>query len=295
MAADLVLVDFSNFVYACWFPALSANKADPKYNPKEVLKTNLAGKLGTLTRTLHEAGCEDYDILFVEDRRSKRKYDLWPDYKAKRKPMDFDPRPLAKDFVWDKLGYKEQFCYSPDNEADDAVATLANRYTKMTMNGDVFIASSDKDLWQLKSERIHIWQLTKDKFVTPDMIEEEFGVMQVSQIPMVKALWGDSGDNVPNACPRMQKALMPGVLDTVGEPDDFFAWFDNFGIKPKDAEKLAKAEAQIRLNYQLVKLDTNCAIVFPKDYCKNTGEDHYWKTDCSYGPEFCGTCGIGKP
>lgn len=257
----LVLIDFSNYVFACWFPALAAQKADPKYDPHGVLKTNLKGKLSTLTRTLNDIGWQDYEVLFVEDRRSKRKYDLWPDYKAKRKPMDFDPRPEAKEFLLSE-GYKG-FCHSPDNEADDAIATLVSQ----NRDREILIASSDKDLWQLIDDSIHhppvsVWQLTKDRFVTSEMIFEEFGAYQPSQIPVVKALWGDSGDNVPNVLPRMQKHFLPAVQDTA-DIDSFFGWFGNFGgnFKREHIEKLEKAEPQVRLNYKLVKLDPNCAII----------------------------------
>lgn len=263
----VVLVDFSNFVYACWFPALSAQKADPKYDPHEVLKTNLKGKLTTLARALNDEGYQDgMDIFFVEDRRSERKYKLWPAYKAKRKPMDFDPRPEAKQYLLGE-GYEGQFCYSPGNEADDTIASFVRQCKAIYRDRDVVIASSDKDLWQLVAPGVKVWQLTKDRFVTPEMIKEEFGVTQPSQIAMVKALWGDSGDNVPNACPRMQKILMPAILDTPGDVDSFFGNWSNFSFpdKKKHDDKLRKAEAQVRLNYELVKLDGGCAILLSDD------------------------------
>lgn len=264
----VVLIDFSNFVYACWFPALSAQKQDPKYDPHEVLKTNIDGKLTTLARTLNEEGYQDgADIYFVEDRRSERKYKLFPAYKAKRKPMEHDPRPEAKQYLLSE-GFDGQFCHSPENEADDTIASFVRQCRKIYEGRDVIIASSDKDLWQLVQPGVRVWQLTKDRFVTPEMILEEFGVHQASQIPMVKALWGDSGDNVPNACPRMQKVLMPGVSDTPGDPDSFFGWFNNFSLKKEHAEKLSKAEAQVRLNYELVKLDGGCAIVLSDEELK---------------------------
>jgi DNA polymerase-1 len=251
----VVLVDFSNYCFACWFPAMAAEKTDPKYDVHKVYQNNLLGKLTTLLRTLHELGMDDHILQFVEDRKSLRKYALWPSYKANRPPLEYDPRPEAKDFLI-KQGYG-LWAHSPDNEADDAIDIIAARVVE---DRDVIICSSDKDLWQLKRPGVDIWQLTKDRFVTDEMIVEEFGVMQISQIPIVKALWGDSGDNVPNAVPRMQKQLMPYVLDAA-DLDSFFGNQDNFRYTtPRCQELLAKGEAQILINHQLVKLDETCPI-----------------------------------
>jgi DNA polymerase-1 len=254
----LVLVDFSNFVYACWFPALAAQKADPIYNPHTVLKTNIKGKLGTLLRTLNDTlAFPDHDMLFVEDRTSERKYALYSAYKAKRVAQDFDPRPEAKQFLQSE-GYRD-FCHSPGNEADDAIATLVHRHKP---NRVVVVCSSDKDLWQLYGANALIWQLTKDRFVNPDIIFEEFGVHDPRQIVMVKTLWGDSGDNVPNAVPRMQKHLMPTIEDTDGTLESFYRNMGNFFIKSERCKELLElGKNQIAINYQLVKLDTNCPIV----------------------------------
>jgi DNA polymerase-1 len=262
LTKPLIVVDFSNFAYACWFPAVVAEKTDPKYDAHKVFPHNMTGKLGTLTRTLNDIHIQEFDVVFVEDRRAVRKYDLWPAYKATRTPMEFDPRPEAKECLV-RMGYR--FAHSPNNEADDAIATIA---ASMCKDRYIIICSSDRDLWQLKRENVDIWQLTKDRFVTNEMIVEEFGVSQVSQIPIVKALWGDSGDNVPNAVPRMQKQLMPHVLDSY-DLDSFFSNLANFsGRSARCNELLAKGEEQIRINHQLVKLDENCPIEV--DY----GNDH---------------------
>jgi DNA polymerase I len=250
----LVLVDFSNLCFACWYPAVSANKADSKYDPHEVFKNNLDGKLGTLFRTLEEIGLQEYIINFVEDRKSLRKYELWPAYKANRPPLEHDPRPEAKTHLISK-GYKG-FLFSPDNEADDAIAAAT---ALVLEDRDVIICSSDKDLWQLKRPGVDIWQLTKDRFVTDEMIAEEFRVSQVSQIPIVKALWGDSGDNVPNAVPRMQKQLMP-LVSTSSDLEHFLTEVTYLNMTPRCRELLEKGEEQVRLNYKLVKLDDKCPI-----------------------------------
>jgi DNA polymerase-1 len=255
---SVVLVDFSNYVFACWFPALSAQKADPKYDPHEVLKTNLMGKLGTMQRTMNEIGMIDPKILFVEDRKSKRKYELWPSYKANRPPLEHDPRPEAKEFLKSQ-GYTH-FSHSPDNEADDAIASMVHN---VGGTFTIVIASSDKDLWQLIRPNVDVWSTTKDSFVTQEMIFKEFGVQSPVSIPIVKALWGDSGDNVPNSVPRMQKQLEPIANLSNGDIKEFWKSVSHLRgtLSPRCVELLQKGEAQVNLNWQLVKLDEHCEIV----------------------------------
>jgi len=253
-----VLVDFSNFCFACWYPAVSANKADAKYDTHAVFKNNIDGKLSTLFRTLNEVGTHDFVVYFVEDRKSLRKYTLWPTYKANRPPLEYDPRPEAKEYLRSK-GYNH-FVYSPDNEADDAIATIA---ASVLEDRDVVICSSDKDLWQLKRPGVDIWQLTKDRFVTDEMIVEEFGVSSPEYIPLVKALWGDRGDNVKNLVPRYQKALLPLIEISDGSLYDFerVVSLRKSELPSKCVALLTDNRSGIFINDSLVRLDTNCNII----------------------------------
>lgn len=258
----LIVVDFSNFVHTCWWPAVAAEKADPKYVALDVLITNIKGKLGTIISDLALRGIEDANWLFVEDRVPKRKLEAFPLYKSNRDrdPAAIDPRPAAK--AWLVANGYTQFCHSPDNEADDAIATVVAQ-----TDIPAVIVSSDKDLWQLYSENcnVDIYRTTVGKFVTADMIKEEFGIIHARQIPIHKALWGDTSDAIPNVMPRMQKQLLPLINDN-----------DRYCLDLKDLEyamSCAKVSdrcrqlwiegiEQVRLNYSIVKLQMDVPLVF---------------------------------
>jgi 5'-3' exonuclease len=250
----ILLVDFSNFVNVCWWPAVQAQEADPKYDAKLVLRTNIEHKMSTMDAAMD--GLHNYRLVFVEDRPPKAKYEIYPLYKANRAPKDFDPRPLAKEYMADK----GLFLWGEDAEADDTIATLVRRCLDPYHYKTVTVVSSDKDLWQLIRPGVRIWSPSTGKFVDEAAILKSFGVTNPQQIPLVKALWGDAGDNVPNAVPRMQKQLLPIIQASDGSLIDF--WMNHFGynLTPRCEELLQKGLEQVRINYKLVKLDENVII-----------------------------------
>jgi 5'-3' exonuclease len=244
----VLLVDFSNFVNVCWWPAVNAQDADPKYDAKLVLRTNIEHKMSTMDAAME--GLHNYKVIFVEDRPPRAKNEIYPLYKANRPPKDFDPRPLAKEY----LAGKGQFLWSEDNEADDTIATLVRRIKCPSV-----IVSSDKDLWQLLRPGVRIWSPSSGKFVDEAAILKAFGVTNPEHIPLVKALWGDAGDNVPNAIPRMQKQLLPLVRLSDGTLADMsLRVARNYaGMSPRCRQLYVDGWPQVEVNYQLVKLNDN--------------------------------------
>lgn len=78
-------------------------------------------------------------------------------------------------------------------EADDVLATLA---VKLKEHGDVYIATSDKDLLQMVGENIYVYDAYGDIVYDRKKVIAKLGVAP-EQIPMYLALIGDTIDNVP--------------------------------------------------------------------------------------------------
>jgi DNA polymerase-1 len=79
------------------------------------------------------------------------------------------------------------------DEAYDVLATLAQ---KLKNKGDVYIVSSDKDLLQMVSDNVYMYDAYKDQIYDREKVIEKFGVPP-EKIPEYLALTGDSIDNVP--------------------------------------------------------------------------------------------------
>ena len=134
-------------------------------------------------------------IAVVFDHKDKTfRSDIYKEYKANRPPPPDDLVPqfmLIREateafglFAIDKKGY----------EADDIIATLSQNATKE--GAIVTIFSSDKDLMQLVSEQIKMYDPIRNTFIDIDGVKKKFGVTPDKVID-VQALIGDKVDNVP--------------------------------------------------------------------------------------------------
>src|SRR5262249_16688814 len=120
--------------------------------------------------------------------------DFYPDYKAHRPPAPDDLIPqfgLIRDAVHAfDLPCLEQGGF----EADDLIATYVREAGEAGARAT--IVSSDKDLMQLVSDCVIMYDTMKDKKIGIEGVIEKFGVPPEKVIE-VQSLIGDSTDNVP--------------------------------------------------------------------------------------------------
>ena len=134
-----------------------------------------------------------FAVIFDSARKNFRN-DIYPDYKANRSDAPDDLIPqfeyIRKSVIAFNLPSVELINY----EADDLIAT----YTEQVLikGGKVTIVSSDKDFMQLYKKDVRIYDPMKNKFITPEDINNKFGV-EPKKVIDVQALAGDSSDNVP--------------------------------------------------------------------------------------------------
>src|SRR5690606_25558151 len=84
----------------------------------------------------------------------------------------------------------------PGLEADDLIATLTHRWCALSPDHRVVIVTGDKDLMQLVSPRVRIWDTMAGRFYGEEEVAEKMGVPP-ARIRDYLALVGDSSDNVP--------------------------------------------------------------------------------------------------
>jgi DNA polymerase-1 len=255
-----LICDFSHFFHVAHHPAVAAG---PNYETIEVTIENVEGKLRTMERELRVLRVVGYDIVFVEDRPPKRKCELLPTYRHTKVNPDLVSQKAAVKEHLVKNGYRGRFCHSPDNEADDAIASLC-RTALATPQLHVIIVTGDRDLWQLIGPRVSVYNPIKRSIVIKADIDKAFRNCQPRHIPLYKALWGDAGDSVPNVMPFMQRHLMPLVLQTNGTLEHFEKKIElqKWYLNTRCYEKYLAALPDIRRNYELVKLDDSCPLVW---------------------------------
>ncbi len=188
---------------------------------KEGLPTNaLFGMVNILEKNL-DAVSPDFCAIAFDLKAPTFRHNLYDAYKAGRKPMPDELRaqmPLAKETAR-ALGFttleKEGF------EADDILGTIAAMAEREGF--EAYILTGDRDALQLISERAHVLLATNSDTVRYDIaaFREKYGV-DATQFVDVKALMGDSSDNIPGVAGIGEKTALKlisenGSLDAVYE------------------------------------------------------------------------------
>lgn len=143
---------------------------------------------------LSAAKPDDIFVCVFDASRRTFRQDIYPGYKANR---DETPADLISQSVLAQTGMTALgmpvLCI-PGVEADDVIATLATQ--NCAIADKTRIITSDKDLMQLVSECIYLYDGMKQKQINEPEVLEKFGV-KPSQVVDVQSLMGDSSDNVP--------------------------------------------------------------------------------------------------
>lgn len=137
------------------------------------------------------------DYLFVASDHPTPtfRHNLFEDYKAQRPPMPKELRgqiPLIEELVH-SLG--APLVQLPGYEADDVIGTITYYAPSDT---HCYVITTDRDALQLVDDQITVVvpNSRANKMFTPELVEHEMGVPP-ELIPDLKALMGDSSDNIP--------------------------------------------------------------------------------------------------
>ncbi len=189
------LVDGSGYIFRAYYalPPLS-RKSDG-------LPTGaVSGFSSMLFKLLEDSRSDDsenkpshFAVIFDSARKNFRN-EIYKDYKANRSEA---PDDLAPQFEYIRKAVDafnvpsiEQLNY----EADDLIATYAKQIIKA--GAKVTVISSDKDLMQLVSKNIRLYDPMKSKVIGEKEVHDKFGV-KPNQVIDVQSLAGDSSDNIP--------------------------------------------------------------------------------------------------
>ena len=184
-----------------------------------------------------------------------KKYDL---YKAGRHAMPDELRqqmPVVKNILH-LLGIKTIECEGW--EADDVLGTLARSCRD---NGnECYIATGDRDSLQLAHDGVKVLLArTKSTDVCDEKtIMEEYGITP-HQLIQVKALQGDSSDNIPGVAGVGPKTAID-LISKYGTLDYIYDNLDSLEIKPGVKAKLEKDKDNAYLSLDLGEIRTNAPI-----------------------------------
>ncbi|MBI3985494.1 MAG: hypothetical protein HY343_01115 [Lentisphaerae bacterium] len=268
----LLLVDALNLIYRSFYAIrdLSTAAGQP---------TNaLFGFIKTLQQ-LDKGWRPTHRLVVFDGAQAKERRSIFEGYKAQRPPM---PEPLRRQLplIEEFLNQADiQHVRLPEKEADDVIASLAARVetestrpSKLGTSGepacrelvdsveptDVLIASSDKDLFQVVSERVLLLPSSKpEEQMGRAEVAAKTGV-QTTQIVDWLALTGDAVDNIPGV-PGVGAKTAARWLNEFGSLEG--VWTNLEAVMPeKLREALRSHKAEVERNVRLIRLDRTVSL-----------------------------------
>ncbi|MBZ5531610.1 MAG: DNA polymerase I [Acidobacteriia bacterium] len=174
-------------------------------------------------------------------------------YKAQRSEMPLD---LVQQVPYIRRAleaYRIPILEQEGFEADDVIGTLARKAAEQSHQ--VLVVSSDKDMLQLVTDKVHVLNPPKDNLIyDAPKVEEVLGV-RPDQVIDVMALRGDSVDNIPGA-PGIGDKGSVDLIKRFGTLDNALNHADEVERKTY-RESLQTNRDMILWSKQLVTIDQN--------------------------------------
>ena len=193
---EVFLIDGHSLIYRSFYAFIR----NPLRNSKGENTSAVFGFINTLKK-LFEKYNPEYSAVVYDTGGETFRHKEFKEYKITRPqtPDELKPQiPIIKEIV---KAYGLKSYEIEGYEADDVLASLANLLSKKGFK--VYLVTSDKDLMQMVSEKIKVYDPWKEMIYDAEKVKERFGVGP-EKVADILALAGDTIDNIPG---------VPGVGD----------------------------------------------------------------------------------
>ena len=244
----LVLIDGNSLINRAFYALPLLSNSQGEYS------NAVYGFCNMLTKLI-EAENPKYMAVAFDMGHPTFRHEMYAEYKAGRKKM---PEELASQLpILKSVLASMNICFieKPGIEADDIIGTLAKRFNIPTI-----ILSGDRDLFQLVDSSTSVWftkrGISDTIVVTPKNIEEVYGV-KANQVADLKALMGDSSDNIKGVAGVGEKTAK-ALITEYGSIENLYAHLDD--IKNALHDKLANGEQDAEFSKKLATIFTQAPL-----------------------------------
>lgn len=181
------IIDGSSFLYRAFFSIRPLTT-------KEGVSVNAVYGFCRMIRKLIDVHNPSHMLIVWDSKGKTVRHEIFSSYKATRQTMPLDlvqQKELIQEFA-DTIGIKQIAIKTI--EADDIMYSIAKQLEKKGQSA--VVVTSDKDLGQVLSAQVTIFDPFKDTMVTKETLETQLG-FELSKLPFYYALIGDSSDNIP--------------------------------------------------------------------------------------------------
>ena len=257
MANKLVIIDGNSLFYRSFYALPLLSNANGEYS------NAVYGFAVQIVRIINEIKPTHIAVAFDAGKHTFRN-DMYDGYKANRKPMPPELKsqiePLKKMLKIMNIDYVEKLGY----EGDDVVGTLAKKFA----DTETIIVTADRDTLQLIDDTTKVYFTKKGTTELYDVDEgvlaRDYGVKPL-QIIDLKALQGDSSDNIPGVAGIGEKTAVK-LLQEYGSVEGVYQNIDKISGKTK--EYLSNGRENAFLSKKLATIDTHVPIDTNLNDCK---------------------------
>ena len=239
---SLYLIDGNSYLYRAFYAirGLATSDGSP---------TNAIYGFTSMLLKIMKEKAPDYFAIVFDAPGPTHRHDAYEDYKAHRPGMPDDLKiqiPLIKEVI---TAFHIPIIEIPGYEADDILGTLAKKAEKEKL--DIYILTGDKDMCQVVSPHVKLYDSMKEKITGEKEVKEKFGVPP-KQFPEIIALMGDASDNIPGA-PGVGEKTAVKLLKEFGDLDSI--------IRNHGEIKNTRARNAVANNIDSIKMSLDLATI----------------------------------
>lgn len=237
-------------------------------NKEGVFTNAIYGMVNIIMRRIETLEPE-YTAVAFDLKAPTFRHKMYAEYKAGRKPM---PEELAMQFPYAKRVLHEMGIATLElegYEADDILGTLAAKAEREGI--EAYILTGDRDSLQLISDTTTVLLATNQDTLTMnrEAFFEKYGVSP-EQFVDVKALMGDSSDNIPGVAGIGEKTATKLIAD-FGTLDDLYASLPSDSLSPSVNKKLEASRESAFTSRTLARICCDAPIGVEMDELKYLG------------------------
>lgn len=265
MSETLIVIDGNSLMHRAFYAL------PPMKNTKGQNTGAIYGFINMLLKVIDTYAPTHIAVAF--DKKGKTfRHEFYEEYKAGRKAT---PPELVEQLatIHDVLqGLSIKIIELDGFEADDILGTLSKRADEENMRS--YLVTGDKDALQLISDNTHVLFTKKGVTETVDFdkqtLKETYG-LDPSQIISLKALMGDSSDNIPGV-PGIGEKTALKLLHTYATVKDVYENIEQLPAN-KMREKLIQNQDKAILSAKLATIDREIPLALSLDDCAFLGLD----------------------